>query len=51
VLTCVAPDLNAFHEFVLRSLTAAPNVASVKTHLAIRRAKREPGIPMAVQSD
>ena len=45
VLQCLAPDLGAFHDFVLRELTAAPNVASVKTHLAIRRAKREPGVP------
>ena len=45
ILACVAPDLEAFHEFVLRELTAWPNVASVKTHLAIRRAKRDPGLP------
>lgn len=45
-LQCVAPDLNAFHDFLLRELTSAPNVASVKTHLAIKRAKREPGVPM-----
>ena len=31
MLKCVAPDLTAFQEFVLRELTAAPNVASVKT--------------------
>lgn len=47
VLKCVAPDLPAFQEFVLDELTAAPNVASVKTSLAIRRAKREPGVPVA----
>ncbi len=46
VLKCVAPDLPAFQEFVLDELTAAPNVASVKTSLAIRRAKREPGVPL-----
>ena len=45
-LQCVAPDLNAFHDFLLRELTSAPNVASVKSHLAIKRAKREPGVPM-----
>ena len=48
VLKCVAPDLPAFQEFVLDELTAAPNVASVKTSLAIRRAKREPGVPIHV---
>ncbi len=46
MLKCVARDLPAFQEFVLTELTAAPNVASVKTYLTIRRAKREPGIPV-----
>jgi DNA-binding Lrp family transcriptional regulator len=45
ILQCLASDLAAFHDFVLRELTSAPNVASVKTHLAIKRAKREPGVP------
>jgi len=48
ILNCVAPDLTAFQDFVLNALTAAPNVASVKTFLAIRRAKREPGVPISV---
>lgn len=46
VLKCVATDLTAFQEFVLRELTTAPNVASVKTNLAIRRAKMTPGVPV-----
>lgn len=46
ILSCVAPDLPAFQEFVTRELTAAPNVATVKTFLAIRRAKRQPGVPI-----
>ena len=37
MLKCVAPDLTAFQDFVLRELTAAPNVASVKTTVTIRR--------------
>lgn len=45
LLHCVAPDLTAFQRFILDEVTAAPNVASVKTSLAIRRAKREPGLP------
>lgn len=48
MLKCVAKDLPAFQEFVLEDLTAAPNVASVKTFLTIRRAKREPGVPISV---
>ena len=46
MLRCVAPDLAAFQDFVLSQLTAAPNVASVKTALTIRRAKLEPGVPI-----
>lgn len=45
MLKCVAPDLAAFQAFVLEHLTAAPNVASVKTYLTIRRTKREGGVP------
>ena len=47
MLKCVARDLTAFQAFVLDDLTAAPNVASVKTFLAIRRAKRESDVPIA----
>jgi DNA-binding Lrp family transcriptional regulator len=46
MLKCIARDLPGFQDFVLNELTAAPNVASVKTHLTIRRAKREPGVPI-----
>jgi DNA-binding Lrp family transcriptional regulator len=48
ILRCVAPDLGAFQDFVIKELTAAPNVASVKTSLAIRRAKLDPGIPITI---
>ena len=47
MLRCVARDLTSFQDFVLDELTAAPNVASVKTFLTIRRAKREPGVPIS----
>ena len=46
ILKCVAPDLQTFQDFVLKQLTAAPNVAHVKTTLTIRRAKFEPGVPI-----
>ncbi len=46
ILKCIAPDLPAFQDFVIKELTAAPNVASVKTTLTIRRAKSEPGVPL-----
>jgi DNA-binding Lrp family transcriptional regulator len=46
LLHCLAPDLPAFQRFILDEVTPTPNVASVKTSLAIRRAKREPGLPL-----
>jgi DNA-binding Lrp family transcriptional regulator len=36
ILKCVAPDLSTFQSFLTGSLTAAPNVASVRTSLVIR---------------
>jgi DNA-binding Lrp family transcriptional regulator len=48
LLKCVAPDLSTFQSFLTGKLTAAPNVASVKTSLVIRPAKEEPGVPFDV---
>jgi DNA-binding Lrp family transcriptional regulator len=48
ILKCVAPDLSTFQDFVRNDLTAAPNVASVKTSLVIGRAKFEPGVPITL---
>jgi DNA-binding Lrp family transcriptional regulator len=48
IMKCVAPDLSAFQDFIINDLTAAPNVASVKTTLAISRVKFEPGVPIAL---
>jgi len=45
LLRCVAPDLTAFQDFIIRELTAAPNVQSVKTSLVIRSSKHVPGVP------
>jgi len=45
ILLCVARDLPEFQRFITEKLTAAKSVASVKTALAIRTAKFEPGIP------
>lgn len=46
ILKCVAPDLGAFQDFIINQLTAAPNVDSVKTSLAIRRSKFASGVPI-----
>ena len=51
ILRCVTRDLPAFQDFVLKDLTAVPNVASVKTSLAIRRAKLAPGVPVPADGD
>ncbi len=48
ILKCVAPDLSTFQRFLTGELTAADNVASVKTALVIRCAKDEPGVPFDV---
>lgn len=48
ILKCVAPDLRSFQTFLTEELTAAENVASVKTSLVIRDAKDEPGVPFDV---
>ncbi len=48
ILKCAAPDLSSFQTFLTEELTAAENVASVKTSLVIRGAKREPGVPFEV---
>ena len=51
MLKCVARDLTAFQNFIIEDLTAAPNVASVKTALTIRRAKFEAGVPIVIGQD
>ena len=46
LLKCVARDLTALQDFIIRDLTAAPNVENVKTTLILRVAKYEPGVPI-----
>ena len=46
MLKVVAKDLKQFQSFLTSQLTAAPNVASVKTSLTIRSAKHLPGVPI-----
>jgi len=48
ILRCVATDLSSFQDFIIKELTTAPNVASVRTHLTIRRVKHEPGVPITL---
>ena len=51
ILKCVAPDLSTFQSFLTGQLTAAENVAHVRTSLVIRGAKDEPGVPFEVLED
>jgi DNA-binding Lrp family transcriptional regulator len=51
ILKCVAPDLSSFQAFLTGHLTAAPNVASVRTSLVIRGAKDVPGVPFDVMEE
>jgi DNA-binding Lrp family transcriptional regulator len=46
LLKCVSPDVVTFQNFIIRDLTAAPNVSSVKTAFTIKTAKFEPGAPL-----
>jgi len=48
VLKCVATDLSAFQDFIIHELTAAPNVASVKTSLVIRASTHATGVPIEI---
>lgn len=46
ILKCIASDLAQFQEFVLKELTAVPNVSSVKTSLTIRSVKSSYAVPL-----
>jgi DNA-binding Lrp family transcriptional regulator len=47
-LKIVAADWDAYQKFLTSRLTPAPNVAHVKSSLAIRTAKYQPGVPIAL---
>jgi len=51
LLKIVATDWEAYQRFLTASLTSAPNVAHVKTALAIRTAKQLSGVPIGNDSD
>ncbi len=46
LLKCVSPDLQTFQNFIIRDLTAAANVDSVRTALTIRKTKDAPSVPI-----
>lgn len=49
LLRCVAKDLSSFQSFITNTLTAAKNVASVKSSLVIHATKRDPGVPVEIK--
>jgi len=51
LLKIVAQDWENYQHFVTEKLTAAPNVANVKSALSIRPSKEEPGVPVEVEED
>jgi DNA-binding Lrp family transcriptional regulator len=46
ILKCVAPDLTSFQNFVIRDLSAAPNVDHLRTALTMRMSKYDPALPL-----
>ncbi|PJB73469.1 MAG: Lrp/AsnC family transcriptional regulator [Alphaproteobacteria bacterium CG_4_9_14_3_um_filter_47_13] len=48
LLKIVAYDWDDYQHFLTENLTAAPNVTSVKSSLAIRASKEVPGVPIEV---
>lgn len=48
LLKCIAPDLGAFQTFIMREVTAAPNVANSKTTLAMRVSKADALVPLEI---
>ncbi len=46
LLRCVSPNLSSFQRFLTDELTAAPNVANVKTQLVVRNVKHAAGLPL-----
>jgi hypothetical protein len=45
-LKIVAPDWDSYQRFLSGSLTAAPNVAHVKSAMVLRVSKTAPGVPL-----
>ncbi|MEQ9813427.1 MAG: Lrp/AsnC family transcriptional regulator [Azospirillaceae bacterium] len=51
LLKVVAEDWDDYQQFLTTQLIAAPNVAHVKSALAIRTSKSQPGVPIDAESD
>jgi DNA-binding Lrp family transcriptional regulator len=51
ILKIVAEDWESYNRFLTTHLTTAPKVAHVKSALAIRRSKYQPGAPIPAEED
>jgi DNA-binding Lrp family transcriptional regulator len=51
ILKIVAEDWESYNRFLTTHLTTAPKVAHVKSALAIRRSKFQPGAPIPAEED
>jgi DNA-binding Lrp family transcriptional regulator len=51
ILKIVARDWETYNRFLTSHLTTAPKVAHVKSALAIRRSKYQPGAPVPAEED
>ena len=46
ILRCMAKSLPELQDFIIKILTASPNVESVKTTMIMRVSKYQPGVPL-----
>ncbi len=46
ILRCLGSDLPELQDFIIKTLTSAPNVDSVKTTMIMGVSKYEPGVPL-----
>jgi DNA-binding Lrp family transcriptional regulator len=46
ILRCLGSDLAELQDFIIKTLTSAPNVDSVKTTMIMGVSKYEPGVPL-----
>lgn len=51
LLKIVAKDWETYNRFLTTHLTTAPKVAHVKSALAIRRSKYQPGAPISIEEE
>lgn len=50
LLKIVSKDWETYQEFITKRLTAAPHVANIRSSMAIRAAKKLPGIPVELDT-